>query len=86
MFLSCFETCAHNMIVLERVAYRRGERETYMNTIEVVIHRNEGEVVTEEDQELLPEQPPVGRKVRFRGYSEACEVGEASEGREVEGV
>ena len=67
MFLSCFENCAQNMMILERVAYRRGERETYMNTIQVVIHGYDEGI--EGEEEILQEELPAERKVRFRGES-----------------
>ncbi len=81
MFLSCFENCAQNMAVLERISYRRGERDAYMDTIAVVIHgpdtwirneeggaRNKGEGET---SEMIHDAPLSNQKiVRFRGVSE----------------
>ncbi len=80
MFLSCFENCAQNMAVLERISYRRGERETYMDTIAVVIHgsdmwakdgeRNEGVRDKGEDSEMIHDAQRSNQKtVRFRGLS-----------------
>ena len=78
MFLSCFENCAQNMAVLDRISYRRGERETYMDTIAVVIHgyegeRNEGgEGVRNNwnDSEMIQDAPrPNQKTVRFRRLS-----------------
>jgi hypothetical protein len=80
MFLSCFENCAHNMAVLERISYRRGERDAYMDTIAVVIHgpdtwnegvRNEGVRNEEgEDSEMIHDAPRSNQKtVRFRRLS-----------------
>lgn len=81
MFLSCFENCARNMMILERVAYRRGERDTYMNTIEVIIDGSQedqwGESI-EESNELLQEEPRHGKRVRFRRVSGASESGGGS--------
>jgi hypothetical protein len=76
MFLSCFENCAQNMAVLERISYRRGERDAYMDTIAVVIHGYEGEgnerVRNEEgeDSEMIHDAPRSNQKtVRFRRLS-----------------
>ncbi len=71
MFLSCFENCAQNMVVLERISYRRGERDTYMDTIAVVIHGYEGVRNEEgEDSEMIHDAPRSNQKtVRFRGLS-----------------
>lgn len=88
MFLSCFENCAQNMMILERVAYRRGERETYMNTIEVIIdgpQEGQWDYSREETNELLHEEPHYGKRVRFRRVSGSSEVVE-SEFVDVEGV
>ncbi len=71
MFLSCFENCAQNMVVLERISYRRGERDTYMDTIAVVIHGYEGVRNEEgEDSEMIHDAPRSNQKtVRFRRLS-----------------
>ncbi len=71
MFLSCFENCAQNMAVLERISYRRGERDAYMDTIAVVIHGYEGVRNEEgEDSEMIHDAPRSNQKtVRFRRLS-----------------
>ncbi len=77
MFLSCFENCAQNMVVLERISYRRGERDAYMDTIAVVIHGYEGNEGNErvrneegEDSEMIHDAPRSNQKtVRFRRLS-----------------
>jgi hypothetical protein len=76
MFLSCFENCAQNMAVLERISYRRGERDAYMDTIAVVIHGSDmwaKNVVRNEegeDSEMIHDAPRSNQKtVRFRGLS-----------------
>ena len=84
LFLSCFETCAHNMTLLERIAYRKGERGAYMDTIAVVIHGYEPVETTE----MIHEAPPQNEKrVRFRRFSMANHdsVYDAEDEGEVEG-
>lgn len=68
IIVSCFETCSHSMTLLERISFYKGKRDTYMDTIAVVIHGYE----SVEPSEMIPgASRPNEKTVRFRRLSES---------------